>query len=57
MAKQENNGLPAKESGLFRQIVKFYETKQYKKGLKAADQVILALLSNKPPDDAPFDPN
>jgi N-alpha-acetyltransferase 15/16, NatA auxiliary subunit len=42
MAKLENNGLPAKESGLFRQIVKFYETKQYKKGLKAADQVMLA---------------
>jgi len=26
-------------SGMFRQVVKFYETKQYKKGLKVADQV------------------
>ena len=25
---------------MFRQIVKFYETKQYKKGLKAADQIL-----------------
>jgi len=26
-------------SGMFRQVVKFYETKQYKKGRKVADQV------------------
>lgn len=32
--------LPAKEAGLFRQVVKFYETKQYKKAIKAADQVL-----------------
>jgi peptide alpha-N-acetyltransferase len=32
--------LPSKEASLFRQIVKFYETKQYKKGLKAADQIL-----------------
>jgi len=31
--------LPAKEAGLFKQVVKFYETKHYKKGIKAADQV------------------
>ena len=35
-----DNGLPPKESTLFKSIVKHYETKQYKKGLKAADQVL-----------------
>lgn len=32
--------LPAKEAALFKQIARFYETKQYKKGLKAADQIL-----------------
>ncbi|CAI5744760.1 unnamed protein product [Peronospora destructor] len=32
--------LPAKESALFRSIVKNYEIKQYKKGLKAADSIL-----------------
>lgn len=32
--------LPTKENNLFKQVVKCYETKQYKKGLKAADQVL-----------------
>ena len=32
--------LPQKEQSLFKQVVKFYEQKQYKKGLKAADQVL-----------------
>lgn len=35
-----NQPLPAKEAGLFRQVVKFYETKQYKKAVKAADQIL-----------------
>ena len=35
-----DNGLPPKESTLFKSIVKHYETKQYKKGLKAADTVL-----------------
>lgn len=35
-----DNGLPAKETTLFKSIVKHYETKQYKKGLKAADTVL-----------------
>ena len=35
-----DNGLPPKENTLFKSIVKFYETKQYKKGLKAADLVL-----------------
>lgn len=35
-----DNGLPAKENALFKSIVKYYETKQYKKGLKAADTVL-----------------
>ncbi|CAK4665775.1 hypothetical protein LEN26_012402 [Aphanomyces euteiches] len=32
--------LPSKESSLFRSIVKYYEIKQYKKGLKAADAIL-----------------
>lgn len=41
MAQQPGNQpLPSKEANLFRQIYKFYETKQYKKGIKAADQVL-----------------
>eukprot|EP00899_Mesostigma_viride_P025222 jgi/Mesvir1/5885/Mv00657-RA.1 len=32
--------LPAKENNIFKSIVKFYETKQYKKGLKAADLIL-----------------
>ncbi|GAQ88611.1 N-terminal acetyltransferase [Klebsormidium nitens] len=32
--------LPPKENNLFKLVVKSYETKQYKKGLKAADQVL-----------------
>ena len=39
MAGRESQQLPGKEAGLFRQVVKFYESKQYKKGLKAAEQV------------------
>lgn len=35
-----NRVLPAKESALFRSIVKCYELKQYKKGLKAADTIL-----------------
>ena len=35
-----DNGLPPKENALFKSIVKHYETKQYKKGLKAADTVL-----------------
>ena len=32
--------LPPKEANLFKQVVKFYESKQYKKGLKAADVIL-----------------
>ncbi|KAG9289032.1 hypothetical protein G9A89_015581 [Geosiphon pyriformis] len=32
--------LPSKESGLFKHILKCYEYKQYKKGLKAAEQIL-----------------
>ena len=35
MASQPDNRV----SGMFRAVVRFYETKQYKKGLKMADQV------------------
>ena len=40
MAAKDNQVLPSKEQGLFRQVVKYYEIKQYKKALKAADQVL-----------------
>jgi peptide alpha-N-acetyltransferase len=32
--------LPSKESALFKQILRFYETKQYKKGIKTADTIL-----------------
>jgi peptide alpha-N-acetyltransferase len=32
--------LPAKEAALFKQIIKHYETKQYKKGVKVADGIL-----------------
>eukprot|EP00126_Sphaerothecum_destruens_P007595 Sdes_comp19907_c0_seq1m12308 len=32
--------LPPKEAALFKSILKHYETKQYKKGVRAADQVL-----------------
>ena len=35
-----DSALPAKESTLFKTIVKHYETKQYKKGLKVADSIL-----------------
>jgi N-alpha-acetyltransferase 15/16, NatA auxiliary subunit len=35
-----NQVLPTKEAALFRQIVKLYESKQYKKAVKTADQVL-----------------
>ena len=41
MARPEKQRLPAKDAETFKHIVKFYETKQYKKGLKAADKVLL----------------
>lgn len=32
--------LPSKEAGLFRELLNFYETRQLKKGLKTADQIL-----------------
>lgn len=32
--------LPSKEAALFRQILRYYETKQYKKGIKTADTIL-----------------
>ena len=32
--------LPKKEGDLFRSVVKHYETKQYKKGIKASDNIL-----------------
>lgn len=37
---QPSQPLPTKETALFRQVVKLYETKQYKKAIKAADQIL-----------------
>ena len=40
MASQKRNQpLPTKEEGLFKQMSKLYDARQYKKGIKAADQV------------------
>ena len=40
MSSATTSSLPAKEQTLFKSIVKHYETKQYKKGLKASDTVL-----------------
>jgi len=40
MSNNRDNGLPPREATLFKSIVKHYETKQYKKGIKAADQIL-----------------
>lgn len=37
---QNNQTLPSKEASLFRHLVQNYESKQYKKGLKAAEQIL-----------------
>lgn len=39
MATKDDQTLGTKEAALFRQVVKFYENKLYKKGIKAADTV------------------
>lgn len=38
MAGQDQ--LPGKDAALFRTLVKLYESKQYKKGIKTADQIL-----------------
>jgi len=40
MAAPNGQILPQKEAAVFKTIVKFYETKQYKKGLKSADAIL-----------------
>ena len=40
-AAAAKDALPAKEHALFRSIVKFYDSKQYKKGVKAADGLVV----------------
>jgi peptide alpha-N-acetyltransferase len=35
-----DRGLPPKEASLFRSIVRHYDAKAYKKGIKAADAVL-----------------
>ena len=38
--KKAMRELPSKEAAIFKSILKFYEHKQYKKGLKCADQIL-----------------
>jgi len=40
MNNNNNRQLPKKEADLFKAVVKFYECKQYKKGIKAADNIL-----------------
>ena len=49
MATIGKGDLPQKEAQLFKQVVKYYESKQYKKGLRAADQVqsLVVYLANQ----------
>ncbi len=37
---QQNQPLPSKEGGLFKQILRYHELKQYKKAVKTADQIL-----------------
>ncbi|GFR42329.1 hypothetical protein Agub_g3236, partial [Astrephomene gubernaculifera] len=37
---QPNQPLPSKEAGLFKQVIRFHEMKQYKKAVKTADQIL-----------------
>ncbi|KAL4451836.1 hypothetical protein ABPG75_007498 [Micractinium tetrahymenae] len=39
-SQPDNRTLPSKETALFRQLAKQYETKQYKKGIKNADAIL-----------------
>ena len=36
----QGQAMPKKEQDLFKSVVKHYETKQYKKGTKAADSIL-----------------
>jgi len=36
----QNRPLPKKDQDTFRQLVRQYETKQYKKGIKSADSIL-----------------
>jgi hypothetical protein len=42
--QQRSQPLPPKEEGLLRQVMKLYDLKQYKKGIKTADQVCYRLI-------------
>lgn len=42
-AALENRTLPSKEAGLFKQLLTLYETKQHKKGVKTAEQILKKL--------------
>ncbi|GIL62302.1 hypothetical protein Vafri_16585 [Volvox africanus] len=37
---QPNQPLPSKEAGLFKQVLRFHESKQYKKAVRTADQIL-----------------
>ncbi|TPX36047.1 hypothetical protein SeLEV6574_g08124 [Synchytrium endobioticum] len=40
LAAKSKRELPSKEAAIFKAILKFYEHKQYKKGLKSSDQIL-----------------
>ena len=40
MAPPQKKTLPSKESSLFKELLQLYETKQLKKGVKTADQIL-----------------
>ncbi|KAL5521607.1 hypothetical protein ACEPAF_2355 [Sanghuangporus sanghuang] len=40
MAPPQKKALPSKESSLFKELLQLYETKQLKKGVKTADQIL-----------------
>lgn len=44
MSGSRSQPLPAKEDALFRQLVKSYESKHYKKAIKTADQVMTPII-------------
>ena len=39
-SKGSTQSLPPKEASLFKSVIKLYESKQYKKGVKTADQIL-----------------
>jgi len=45
-ASSSKTTLPKREADLFRDVVKYYESKQFKRGLKAADMILKKFPDN-----------